>query len=327
MPAATPYLQENGPVQGQRSALACFGKHPAWADHMDDLGLETHTLAFFKQWCYVDGIGQCLGRGRWPEAASGELPWRHWLIGQRAGNWLIARLIASSDSRGRKQYPFVMAAHVLQAPGPTAVERVCQIVERAAEHLAQVTDAASVKVNQEQYKAEISDVLTNTPGNWQRPAQQREQALAGFRRQLGPEGLPRLYHALVAARAGIRAGGHWQARVPWDTGAIEGEKLAFWFDFLYQLLGADVPLTQYWQDGDSGATVISGSSEADAWTALFPGSNPAPFVQDIPYTIPPEELQAMDKALTSWQEDGALFQKRAEANGGFMQKLKGIFSS
>ena len=42
---------------GRYVALAAFGKHPGWDDHVEDLGLETQSLNLAKTVLYVDGIG------------------------------------------------------------------------------------------------------------------------------------------------------------------------------------------------------------------------------------------------------------------------------
>jgi len=41
---------------GAYVALAAFGKHPGWDDHVEDLGLETESLNLAKTVLYIDGI-------------------------------------------------------------------------------------------------------------------------------------------------------------------------------------------------------------------------------------------------------------------------------
>ena len=88
---------------------ALFGKHPAWADHMPDFGGNA-PITSFRQEFYIDGIGTCLGRQRWVRdgsAADAALPWNHGLLNIGPQGWIMAAAIASSDSRGRRQYPLV----------------------------------------------------------------------------------------------------------------------------------------------------------------------------------------------------------------------------
>lgn len=93
--------------------LAVFGKHPCAADHLEDLGMTSASLVAFKQMFYVDGIGGNLATSRWREPAPGQgLPWNHWILCAGPQGFLLARCGAGCDSRGRKQYPLVLAAHV-----------------------------------------------------------------------------------------------------------------------------------------------------------------------------------------------------------------------
>ena len=47
--------------------LAAFGKHPAWDDHLDDIGLNTESLALTKQLLYSEGIATQLASGAWDQ--------------------------------------------------------------------------------------------------------------------------------------------------------------------------------------------------------------------------------------------------------------------
>ena len=45
--------------------LAAFGKHPAWNDHMEDIGLDTLALVEAKRYLYVQGISGQIDSGAW----------------------------------------------------------------------------------------------------------------------------------------------------------------------------------------------------------------------------------------------------------------------
>src|SRR6201998_2285274 len=51
----------------QSIQLAGFGKHPAWDDHIDDLGLTTETLVITRRILYSEGIASQLASGAWPQ--------------------------------------------------------------------------------------------------------------------------------------------------------------------------------------------------------------------------------------------------------------------
>jgi len=47
--------------------VAGFGKHPAWDDHIDDIGLNTETLVLAKRLLYSEGIASQLASGAWDQ--------------------------------------------------------------------------------------------------------------------------------------------------------------------------------------------------------------------------------------------------------------------
>lgn len=109
--------REDGRKSGAAS-LAVFGKHPAWNDHMDDLGLETEVLVRAKQQLYLRGIGGVVDRGDWEsleparriEGFAHAFLWR-WLDGV-----VIGRMWSSADGLGRSAYPMVACAEAPTAP-------------------------------------------------------------------------------------------------------------------------------------------------------------------------------------------------------------------
>jgi hypothetical protein len=64
MPVPPPaFLDES--LRGAPGRVALFGKHPSAADHMEDLGIATPSLAAFRQGFYIDGIGGALAKQTW----------------------------------------------------------------------------------------------------------------------------------------------------------------------------------------------------------------------------------------------------------------------
>src|SRR5688572_29131520 len=100
--------------QNAVARLAVFGKHPAAADHLEDAGLTTTSLVQFKQGFYVEGLGEMLAKRRWEKELENadSVPYGHALVCAGPAGWLVAFFIASSDAKGRKQYPLVAAAHM-----------------------------------------------------------------------------------------------------------------------------------------------------------------------------------------------------------------------
>src|SRR3954468_13704104 len=92
-------------ASGRYVALAAFGKHPGWDDHIEDLGLETESLNFAKLVLYVNGIRRQNVSGVWEKLDSAQqLPgFQHVFVWQRGGQLLIGRMWSSSDGKGRKR--------------------------------------------------------------------------------------------------------------------------------------------------------------------------------------------------------------------------------
>jgi hypothetical protein len=95
---------------GGRLHVAGFGKHPAWDDHIDDVGLETETLVIAKQLLYSQGIAGQLASGAWDqlEKTSQSLQFDHRFIWARKGQALVGTILASSDGKGRARFPMVV---------------------------------------------------------------------------------------------------------------------------------------------------------------------------------------------------------------------------
>lgn len=127
--------------------VGAFGKHPAWDDHVDHLGDQTSVISAFREAFYDQAIGGNIDAGTWdppaiapaatttplpsalPPAApapaapataaptSAVRPFGHVLITGGPTEWIVARVWASKDGRGRTRYPMVACAHV-QNTGP-----------------------------------------------------------------------------------------------------------------------------------------------------------------------------------------------------------------
>lgn len=95
------------------AVLALFGKHPAWNDHMDDLGLSTPSLRTCKKLLYLQGIAANAAR---QQSTGAEVTsYRHLLLWHRGSEAILLRLIESEDGRGRGYFPLVGAVHFVSA--------------------------------------------------------------------------------------------------------------------------------------------------------------------------------------------------------------------
>ena len=88
-----------------RIQIAGFGKHPAWDDHIDDIGLNTESLVLTKQFLYSEGIATQLGAWNQIEASGSAVEFDHRFVwgpgptGDRGG------ALVFSGSKGSSSFP------------------------------------------------------------------------------------------------------------------------------------------------------------------------------------------------------------------------------
>jgi hypothetical protein len=93
-----------------RIALAAFGKHPGWDDHIDDLGLDTPRLVKIKTNLYTHGISGNIDSAGWdhlsePERLQG---FAHEFLWRWAGDAAVGLIWSSRDGKGRAKYPMIL---------------------------------------------------------------------------------------------------------------------------------------------------------------------------------------------------------------------------
>ena len=130
-PGATAFLADGLPPQAV-ARLAIFGKHPSAADHLEDAGLTTHSLVQFKQGFYVEGLGETLARRRWEKELEGmdSVPYAHGIVCAGPDGWIASYFNASSDAKGRRQYPLVAAAHMSGFKAAAAASEAGEIIRQ-----------------------------------------------------------------------------------------------------------------------------------------------------------------------------------------------------
>lgn len=95
---------------GGRVDVAGFGKHPAWDDHIDDIGLVTETLVMAKQFIYSQGIAAQLASGAWDqiERSRHAIEFDHRFVWGRDEHSILGAIWASADGKGRARFPMVI---------------------------------------------------------------------------------------------------------------------------------------------------------------------------------------------------------------------------
>src|ERR1700687_5617897 len=114
-----------------RVQVAGFGKHPAWDDHIDDIGLTTETLVLAKQLLYSGGIAAHLASGAWDqiEKSGNAIEFDHRFVWGRDQQAIVGAIWASADRKGRTRFPLVICVQS-GLDGPRAVDLFFGPVER-----------------------------------------------------------------------------------------------------------------------------------------------------------------------------------------------------
>jgi hypothetical protein len=94
--------------------LAGFGKHPAWDDHIDDLGLTTQTLVTIRRVLYSEGIGRHVSSGAWNrlEEERQALDFDHRFVWSRKAQSVVGGIWSSSDGKGRSHFPMILCLQI-----------------------------------------------------------------------------------------------------------------------------------------------------------------------------------------------------------------------
>lgn len=291
--------------------LAVFGKHPAAADHLEDMGLSSASLVAFKQGFYIDGIGGSLAKQTWhkdiPSADS--LPYNHHLLCVGRAGWVAARFTHSSDATGRRQYPFVVAVHGRDTAVLMHARSLMGELDALANSLSGLKDIAALRQAHAQAQTEWEAWISKWTSDPIAVLPAKESWLST--EALGPEhlGLQRIAHALLPQGAG--AG---RARVPL-SGADPDLSLVLWLSFAQALLDQQVPvLTLIRREGESFGDLVLGPPGARALTSLFAGLTSQPLTSSVPFNLAGDLATIVGDTATDWGHEQALFIE-AEASG------------
>jgi hypothetical protein len=136
------FLQErlNGRVH-----LAAFGKHPAWDDHIEDLGLGTDSLVLAKQTIYSLGITKLLASGEWDrlETHGYAVPFDHRFVWSRGRHSLLGAIWSSADGKGRARFPMVVCVQA-EVGSLLAIRLYLEPIEAFAERCRAVADREAI---------------------------------------------------------------------------------------------------------------------------------------------------------------------------------------
>lgn len=152
-----------------RAHACAFGKHPAWDDHIEDIGLDHDRLVWIKRVLYAEGIAGNIDSGAWEKIEEPKrLPaFNHRFYWRTPEGLVIGRLWSSRDGKGRTKYPMVACAWVEGVPDAWAVEQISSRLEKFEQTVKQTDNAELVKLAVGQLQRELATaaaVVLGAPG-------------------------------------------------------------------------------------------------------------------------------------------------------------------
>jgi hypothetical protein len=144
--------------------LAGFGKHPAWDDHIDDIGLETESLVIAKQVIYSEGIASQISSGAWNqlENSGHAVDFDHRFVWGRNNQSIVGGIWASTDGKGRALFPMIICVQC-DCKSLAAVGRFLDAIERLGKIWKQEKTKESVHLSRNRAASEIRAFYPASP--------------------------------------------------------------------------------------------------------------------------------------------------------------------
>ena len=284
---------------GRFVALAAFGKHPGWDDHIEDLGLETESLNLAKLVLYVDGIGGQINSGAWEKLEPAQqLPgFEHVFVWQRSGQILIGRLWSSSDGKGRKRYPMVVCLHFMGLPLAWALKQALPVLSELEEGCVTTTSAEEVRSLLARKRAALREAvqLADGRGEYAPVSPDSLNKILSPGDQTRREGFLRLLYQVQSQLSGFAPGVFnprsppsslrvQQIRVPRASSSPD-QALLFWTRLFFVFVDQSVPLLLTLPLESEWLDVTVGEPESHEMFCLRATPKAVPLVSEVPYKL------------------------------------------
>jgi hypothetical protein len=252
--------------------LAVFGKHPAWDDHVEDLGVATESLVIARRVLYTEGIGAQLASGAWDkiEAAGKSVDFNHLFVWTRDQQSITGGLWASSDGKGRGRFPLAVCLHA-GVTGWPAVKYYSGTIDRAGKEWLTMRSQTEFK---EAHHRALADANV-----WPLPPSSRDlafsfsQPVQDVERAIGM--MTFLLEQMEQAFAAFQNGRGAHFRVPTVSPTLQ-DNLGFWADYLSRTSTLDLPILVVGRPQDSWIDLLLGEPNSDDLFCLRAGEKALP---------------------------------------------------
>lgn len=290
-----------------RLNLAVFGKHPAWDDHMEDLGLVSPSLREFKRRLYLEGVSGRLDVGAWMEMKPENRmeSFDHELIWSGATGVIFAVLWHSSDGRGRHAYPMVAAAHFLTNRLPAKVAPIFDALQKVADRSRQSATRDGILQAQAEGMEWLGQAARSlvpiSAGSWD--VAEREAFVDAPHFGHEREGLFRVFYALRSATGDDEKIPSRGVALRIAAGNKDPEDLLAWQVLLRSQCGAEVPLLTMRHRQKEWLDAIAGEFDPAEFVRLRADSGEIPLTSSVPYEVPEAMRDQTAMVLNSFLAD------------------------
>jgi hypothetical protein len=301
-PAFRRFLAEDGgrlaQAPGRFLALGAFGKHPGWDDHVEDLGMETETLALARKVLYVEGVGGQIDKGAWEKLTPALRleEFNHTFVWHRSNQFLIGRIWSSVDGKGRARYPMIVCVHYSGATLSWGLERVLPRLVELEQACRTAKTAAEVRALLDRARTALRGTLSQAGPNAAQAALAPD-ALKHFveDKVFGPnqQGWQRIIYDLQNRMASFTTAKFdpkdttaWaqHTRVPVGAGSPE-QVLLLWNEFFATRIDRQVPTLFIRASGQPWLDVICGEPSSQEFFCLRALPDALPMTTDVPYDL------------------------------------------
>ena len=269
--------------------VGAFGKHPAWNDHMDDIGLVTESLVEAKRSLYIQGISSQIDAHVWERLGEKAVPnFDHVFLWHRPNETLIGLLWSSRDGKGRHLYPMIVCAQVVGQTLDWIWSEALGRLEATAETCRKAASQREVIValNGLQEALRRRSQAAGEP-NIRRSDLGVTEWLSHF--AADQVGLQRICHHLAATGSGGATGADEAAcraiRLPTVPGATAAKSLNAWLRFLAVQIDPFWPVLLMMPRSANWLDAVVGEPSKDAYFRLRAAPAAEPVVSTIPYTF------------------------------------------
>lgn len=279
--------------------LAAFGKHPGWDDHLDDVGLETESLAVAKQLIYLQGLASQIDAAAWEDLAPAKrlAEFNHRFLWVGRSGFIAGELWSSQDGKGRSKYPMVLCAQANGVPTGRALE-IFPVLDELKAACRATASADEVRRILGRGRDRLRADLEAPPAAGPAPA-----ALPAAPRQALHRILYEIHGQMAELAPGAAKGrppmelASRRLRVP--ASPADGAALAAWVAFVQSQLDPEVPVLGIAATDAGWIDIVAGCPGGPDFFCLRASAVQVPLTSEIPYTLETGFIGAADALLDS----------------------------